>query len=371
LKRELQVVFDYQVFYLQRYGGISRYFCALAGQLHAGDQIACRIVAPYHANAYLTAICRQPYVLTFGPALRKVFYNRFLDRRIGLNRLFTRLIARQKKTVIHETYYTERFRTGCPVVITIHDMIYEKFHSGLEGEKRVIADKKKAIEQADAIIAVSENTRRDLLSFYPFVGEKTVVIHHGVDEVDYNMVTPFDHPRPYLLFVGNRGWYKNFTMLFEVFCTQTQVGHRYDLICFGGGNGSEEEMLYISEKGMDGRIHFLSGDDEMLHRLYKSAAMLVYNSRYEGFGLPVLEAMQAGCPVIASDSSSLPEVCGDAAVMVQPESREQLLQAILKIDSDTAFSQRMIQAGKIRAAQFTWKKCAGETLKVYTKLLNG
>jgi len=366
----MNVYFDYQIYRLQKYGGISRYFLELARELNTLPNVKAKIIAPFHDNDYLVYKERAPVVFTLNPLVKKMLHNRFIDKEIETNEKVAQLLCHNRRaTILHETYYTNRFQVNCPKVITIHDMIYELFNSNLDDEKMVIARKKQAILEADRIIAVSENTKKDVLKFYPDVKNKLRVVHHGVDQSQHLHISKYNHPKPFFLHVGNRGWYKNFHLLLQVFSEQTQIHQQCDLICFGGGQMTKEEEAMLAKGSIFGKVKFISGDDNLLISMYKSALALVYISNYEGFGMPLLEAMALSCPVIASNTSSLPEVYGQAALSINPSESEELAVAMNSILNDQVSREKLIEKGKLNAEKFTWKKCAEETLTVYKDLL--
>lgn len=365
----MKVIFDYQIFYLQRYGGISRYFYELANALNDIKDCQPKIVAPLTSNHYLENAGHKEFIMSLNPVIKKIASTKLYDRRLKLNEYFGKKLSAKKNTILHETYYTNRFAVKAPKVITIHDMIYELFHQNSEDEKRIIAQKKQAILEADSIIAVSENTRKDLIDFYPEAKSKTSVIYHGVNTPAINPLQTFAHPIPFILHVGNRGWYKNFTTLLEVYGSDKNLNDACDIICFGGGEMSAQEAILIDKFNINHKIKFISGSDETLASLYKSALALVYISNYEGFGMPLLEAMALSCPVLSSSNSSLPEVYGTAAVAVNPHNIEDLKKALNAIAFDSELRKTLIDTGIKRAAEFTWQRCAKQTLDVYKKLI--
>lgn len=366
----MNVFFDYQIFYLQRYGGISRYFYELAKELALIGNCNPTVLVPYYANAYISKARPERFISTLNPLLKKLFANRLYDKRLFANELFTRKsLSGKKNTILHETYYTHRVNVDVPRVITIHDMIYERYNTGLEAELELIAQKKRAILEADRIIAVSENTKKDLLTLYPEVENKTTVVYHGVHNYVNSRHSGFKHPKPFLLHVGNRGWYKNFSLLLEVFGEQAKIHATFDLICFGGGTVSEEEAQLIKTYKLAGKVHMLSGDDEQLISLYEAAAAFVYISNYEGFGMPVLEAMALSCPVLCSNTSSLPEVYGDAALAIDPKNKEALVYGLNSVLFDSQLRNALREKGLTRVKQFTWEKCAQETYTIYNSLI--
>jgi glycosyltransferase involved in cell wall biosynthesis len=254
-------------------------------------------------------------------------------------------------------------------VITVHDMIYELFDSDLPDRGATIAAKKAAILEAEAIISISENTKRDIVKFYPSVEEKIHVIHHGVSMPDPRDVKPFGHRRPFILFVGDRGWYKNFDLLLDVYVSEKGIHEDFDLVCFGGGEPAKKHSDELQKAGLTKNVYFLQGNDDLLNALYASARAFVYLSRYEGFGMPILEAMSLGCPVLCSDNSSMPEVAGNAASVTDPENKNAVVKALRELLFDETLRTRLTSAGTDRARLFSWDKCAANTYEVYQKVL--
>ncbi len=278
------------------------------------------------------------------------------------------LVALNKTSIVHETYYVSRIKVNAPKVITIHDMIYELFNTGLQGEKDTVLFKKQAIHEADVIIAVSENTKKDLLNFYPEAKNKTFVVHHGVDNSTHADVKPYVTEKPYILHVGNRGWYKNFDALLDVFASNKNIHQNFNLVCFGGGNFTEKENEFIEKNQLQNKVKYISGNDKLLIALYKGAAVLAYISSYEGFGMPILEGMALSCPILSSNTSSMPEVYGNAAVSINPKDKAALENGLNSILFNTAIRSELIELGLQRVKQFSWKKCALETQTIYKKL---
>jgi glycosyltransferase involved in cell wall biosynthesis len=366
----MKVYFDYQIFYLQRYGGISRYFFELANELNKLNGLEAKIIVPYHGNQYLEDAGKKDFIYTYNSFLKKLYHNRFLNKKIDRNEsVAQKLCDSSDKVILHETYYTNRFKVKAPKVITIHDMIYELFSNNNEDEKEIIRCKKKAIDEADMIITVSENTKKDLLSFYPQVENKTHVVYHGVNQSAKGNVGKYHHKKPFILHVGNRGWYKNFDLLLELYCSDKTISDSFDLISFGGGPMTSSESEMIIKHNKSDKVFFLSGDDNLLNSLYATAALLVYISNYEGFGMPVLEAMSLSCPVICSNTSSIPEVAGKAALLVDPKNIEEIRAAMNSVLFNSEVKTNLIKAGAERAKLFSWQKCAAETHEVYKKLI--
>ncbi len=172
----------------------------------------------------------------------------------------------------------------------------------------------------------------------------------------------------YILYVGGRGWYKNFPRLIEAYSDSDYLRRNFRLVCFGGGHFSSSELQLLANLGLTENIVHRVGDDRRLAVYYRHAIAHVCTSLYEGFGLTILEAMGCGCPVVSSDRASLPEVGGDAALYFDPENVEQIRAVLEETLSKESTLQLARQRGLQREKQFNWDICAAETVKVYEKL---
>jgi len=258
------------------------------------------------------------------------------------------------------TYYTTPVAT--PTLMLAHDMIPERL--GLGTADPVWAEKQLAIEHASAYVCVSESTRRDLMTFEAAARDKpAVVVPLGVDDftvrpererVAFRLRYGLD--RPYFLVVGERsgvGGYKNVDLVFRAL-RDWPAAHDHDLVCVGGRPEIEPELKRLAPQI---RARRLDLTDDELQLAYAGAVALVFPSRYEGFGLPVAEAMACGCPVITTPRSSLPEVAGDAAIYVDPDDADALRAAFDQV-REPSRRTAMIAAGEIRAARFAWADAA-------------
>jgi Glycosyltransferase len=209
---------------------------------------------------------------------------------------------------------------GKPFVVTVHDMIPELFPTEFKGARKTLAYKKKVILRADYIISVSDNTKRDLIDLYGIDGKKVKVIYHGNPLENVNPSKVDDLPGKYLLFVGGRQGYKNFTFFLESISPILRRDKSLFLVCAGGGPFSSSEKIFISRLGIERQVVQIGfKDDSELAYIYKKALVYVLPSLYEGFGLTALEAFSMGCPVVASNTSSIPEVCGKSCDVYNSE----------------------------------------------------
>jgi glycosyltransferase involved in cell wall biosynthesis len=367
----MRVAFDQQVFMLQQYGGISRYLCSLVRKLSELPSVTPQVFSPFHINNNLVglngALFHGQLISWHNPKFMRLamYASKFLARRE---------IVKFRPDIIHETYYSEDdFKpNGARQVLTVYDLIHERYPNLFVNSEGTIRPKMVAANRADHVICISESTRRDLVNYCGVPEEKTSVVYLGVD-VDFvtaSIQTRQCHSRPYLLYVGARGGYKNFDRFVRAFARSTQLRKEFDLICFGGGQLLDSEQQLISKVGLrPDQVIQVGGGDEVLAALYQQAEAFVYPSLYEGFGIPPLEAMAVGCPVICSGSSSLPEVVGNAAEKFDPLDEEAMMVAMELVLESSSRRLALIEAGRDRYKQFTWEKCALETEAIYRKLL--
>jgi glycosyltransferase involved in cell wall biosynthesis len=272
-----------------------------------------------------------------------------------------RICDEEGAAVFVSTYYTTPIAT--PSLMLVYDLIPERL--GLDMTDRIWDEKRLAIEHASAYACISESTRRDLLELEPASrGKPADVVPLGVDDrfkvASEREVAAFRAKRgldrPYFIVVGERRGvegYKNVELVFRALRDWADAGS-HELICVGGGADIEPDFLRIAPQM---RVRRFALDDEELRLAYAGAVALLFPSRYEGYGLPLAEAMACGCPVIATPRSSLPEVAGDAAIYVDPDDPHSLQEAFLKV-CDPLHRAAMIDAGAMRAAALTWGKGA-------------
>ncbi|HEX9486019.1 MAG TPA: glycosyltransferase family 1 protein [Gemmatimonadales bacterium] len=334
------VLFDGIVFSLQETGGISVLFSEIISRMPA---------ASYELMGF-----RETPPTAIAGATYSYHRPRLLER-------YRRARTTCAFDVFHSTYYRLPTSRRSKVVTTVYDFVYERF---APVHKRAIhgLQKQKAIAGSDRIICISESTRRDLLEFSgQAFADRTVVIPLGASDTFHPLrkVTVL----PQVLFVGTRGGYKNFAGVVEALSPLRDI----TLLCVGGGAFTRTE-LDLLERRIPRRYRFegyLSGSE--LNRAYNSSLCLAYPSLYEGFGIPVLEAMRAGCPVIAVNCSSIPEVSGDAALLLETGRPDEIRDAIQQVVV-TATRNDMVSKGSERAALFSWDETYRRTTAVYEEL---
>lgn len=367
----MRIAFDYQAFCIQSYGGVSRYYVRLAEQFIAGKQEV-GIFAPLHRNRYVKGL---PVGVVHGYAL-SLYPPRSGRVMLPLNHVFSkRAIQKWQPQVVHETYYSRwgSAPKSCPTVGTVHDMIHELFSDQFPARDKTTMLKRVAIDRADHVICVSENTRRDLVNLFGTREEKISVVHHGFESFasDFMPIKKTTDPiKPYLLYVGNREGYKNFSGFVRAVASSGRLKADFNILAFGGGRFSPSEMTLLTELGFQSdQARQLGGDDTLLGHLYDQATAFVFPSLYEGFGMPPLEAMVHQCPVISSNTSSMPEVIGDAGEFFDPKSIDDMAVAIERVVYSPSRTQDLIERGRKRLDLFSWERCADRTLDIYRSLV--
>lgn len=360
----MRVLFDHQIFSYQRFGGASRYYHELIHELAALPEVEVELAVARSPNEYLrTASYFRGRTTPAGGT------SRFLAT-YARNELATLLAARRPHDVVHATFYDPRAaRHRGPLVVTVLDMIPERFPEffelgGLYGRfvtKRWIEGKRVLCERADQILAISEYTKQDVVKLYGIDPARITVTHLG-NRLHANATTPrlAGLPERYVLFVGTRNTYKNFGTLL-----QALAGLDLDLVCIGGGAFDALEQAQLAKLGLTYRASQRSVADHELAACYAHALAFVFPSRYEGFGIPILEAFACGAPAIVANASCFPEIAGDAALYFDPDRASELCAALLRLLGDAALAADLRARGRARAAQFTWQATAARTLAAY------
>lgn len=363
----MRILYDGKVYTFQGAGGINRYFANLISRL------------PNTFTPLLTACEPCEVNSPAHPNLKLFFYKRFGFRpgRVSywLEKYYFRsVVAFNQVDIIHPTSYSLLTRKPIdhyryPIVLTVYDMIYELFSPQTDPNGQLAEEKRKAVLAAQAIICISENTKRDLLERYS-LPEKKVTVTYLASEIDASLAYGSDPipSQPYYIYVGSRASYKNFDGLLSAFAKVASI--RPDImLCVVGSPFNETEAKRITELKLTDRIeHYGYAGDRHLAKLYRCSIALVYPSLYEGFGIPPLEAMSCGTVVVASNCSSIPEVVGDAGVLFNPKSTSDLADILLSLLDSPTERDRLIAKGYQRAKVFSWDKTVAQTLDVYRSI---
>jgi len=273
-----------------------------------------------------------------------------------------------------------------PYIITVHDLIR---YFDMDGEETFIRPPNRrdrhylnldyeGIRKAMGIIAVSQSTKNDLIHHLSIPDERISVVYEGIDHSLFQPVSHRIYNRPYILFVGTEHPRKNFTTLLKAFSQlKSEPGFKeLKLVKVGSAGGQEADfrgktMETVKALGLVNEVIFTDFVPEAdLPAYYSGAEVFVLPTLYEGFGFPVLEAMACACPVVTSNTSSLPEVTGEAGIMVDPHDTDSLAQAMRQVLTDSELRDNMIRKGLEQSKRFSWEKTAEQTLDVYNKLEN-
>ncbi len=364
----MKILYDHQIFIAQTYGGISRYFYELNKEFKDIDNISTSISLLLSNNYYISKMN-----LVINSFLPNYFKHHHITN--PLNKIYSILqLKRQKFDVFHPTYYDMYFTkyTDKPFVFTAHDMIHEKFKDMFNLDDKTTEYKKYLTQKATKIIAVSENTKKDLVQIFGIDQSKIEVVYHGQSMFGNKSMLnniKLKIPSKYILYVGARHMYKNFNRflyaLEKLFLEHLDLS----LVCTGGNGFNDEEKKIIDSMNLSKRVYHYNLDDEQLAYLYKNAQLFVFPSLYEGFGIPILEAFACKCPLVCSNTSCFPEIATDGAVYFDPYSIESMQESINKVLKDKELRKKIISKGTERLKYFSWKKTAYNMKKVYESIL--
>ena len=372
----MKVTVDGIIYSLQSRGGISRTYHEILPRMCNIDpvlEISLLIFNhPQQALPRHASICTSNLI----PTIEQMLRPRRLWRPIvpAIKGLAKQLwLARFRGNIWHSTYYTYPQIWNGPIIISVYDMIFEMFPEQFnrQEDEELRDQKRKCLLRADAIISNSETTKQDVINFYGIQPEKIHAIRLGFssvfkqlrdDEIDPNQ----RFLRPFLLYVGKRSHNKNFGTLARAYSAWNRK-NEIKLIVVGEPwtKYEQESMLKLD---IAGKVQLIeNASDKDLNILYNQAFAFIYPSLYEGFGIPLLEAMACGCPVVASRIPSTEEVAGEFPVYFEPQETDSLIDALDKVYSEGRGSDRVL-LGMKKAQTYSWDRTAKQTLEVYDSL---
>ena len=346
----------------QRFGGVSRYGIELARHLRKLNRVRLRVCSPLSINHYLAAARRDLNYRGIQLSRRP----RGLDR---LNHWISRSVraVSRRPDIVHEMFYNHHnLDPRVPVRIsTFYDMIHEK----VLGDDRWRKAKLQTAAHSERCIAISEATKRDMVEILDMDEAKIDVVHLATDIASENFEIEPLVRQPFVLWVGERRGYKNFDAFIDALGkTSAWRDTNTRLVLAGGPSVDAAQMDRWRGSGVvPDRVMRMNADESQLAWLYRNAIFLAYPSRYEGFGIPPLEAMVCECPVMTTHGGSLPEVVGDAALIVDPDDVDDMKDAIERLIGDEGLRRELVIQGQTQAKGFSWQRCAEETLEVYQK----
>lgn len=354
----MRIIYDNIIYTLQRYGGISVVWSNLLQRMLKRED--CKITALEYEGAENNNISRR--TIHIPNDVLHLVKSKFLKitRYFDPSASVIDLCGRESPFIFHSSYYRICKHKNAINVTTVHDFTYEYFERNPLARFIHCSQKHRAIRRSDHVVCISENTRNDLLKLMPDVNPaKVSVIYNGVDRRFHRQDNgQYDY---FALFVGNRKSYKNFIAILKPLS-------KCD-ICLKivGKSLTKEEKKALTNSGIKyDYCGMVSGEE--LNNLYNRAFCLIYPSLYEGFGLPVIEAQMAGCPVIAYNASSIPEIIGDKRLLINQIDAETLKEKFSMLSNPT-IREDIIVSGIRNAQRFTWKKMEDEYYHLYKHLL--
>lgn len=353
----MKIYYDNIIFSLQKAGGISIYWAELIRRLV--DKTNVVFFEKNNCNIFRESLSINTLKETMGSG--------------KIIRYFPFLKILPSKAIFHSSYYRISLQTNVANITTVHDFTYEYFSSGI-AKSIHIWQKGFAIKRSDGVICVSENTKKDLIKFYPSIDKSKIrVIYNGVGDEFYKLANQSSllnerlyelKGKKYILFVGDRSAYKNFSMVLDVLKFLTD----YQLVVIGGKDFDSIETEKIKRSKVD-VTHLKGITGKELNIVYNNAFCLLYPSSYEGFGIPITEAMQSGCPVISTNLSSIPEVAGNAALLIDVVSVDTIISEVHKLE-EPLFRSSLIEKGFKQSEKFSWDRCYSETHNFYESVWN-
>lgn len=360
----MKILFDHLCFW-QRYGGVPLYFSEIIKRLPPEKYI---LTARYSNNVYL-----EQLGIHIKPFLKDCTFRGKSRIEAEIGKLWTiKDILSEKYDIYHQTHYdpfaykwlSSKVRT----VTTIHDLNFFAIPEFYPENSKLKRDMVASIGLADHIITISQNSKSDLCKYLDYPEDKITVIYHGVDMQRFSAASEIKDKEDYIVFVGARNKYKNFVNMIKSFAILKQKYSSLKLYCIGT-QPTHEEITLLTACGVLNDVRFMRSADNELPNIYHNALMFVFPSFYEGFGLPILESMASGCPVVLSGTSCFPEIAKDAGLYFEPHDVESIASEMIRLIEDSELRKAQIIKGYRRVNDFSWDVSYEKHLEVYRSLL--
>jgi glycosyltransferase involved in cell wall biosynthesis len=363
--RKISVLYDGQIFLLQRHGGISRYFSELIREFRDNPDLG---IVPVLETRKALSDNALDLLSDFRFERVRNYWVAFIEL-VKLSMLGKRPTFHADLN--HATYYLPSFLRrdkSIPFVVTLYDMIPENTPRRIRFWNPHFA-KQKYIKNASLVLSISNSSAKDMLRQYGIRLDVTTTYLGVSADFKPGLARTANQSYSYFLYVGNRGGYKDCQTSIEAFSRIAKANPDLRLVLVGGGDLRGNERSTLKKLGLSNRVEQISVSNEDLPNYYSNAVGLLYPTRYEGFGLPLVEAMASGVPILASDIAINHEICQEAATYFSVGDSERLaLQMHQLLTDPQAFSDK-IEFGLTRAKDFTWAKCAQKTAIAYRALL--
>lgn len=379
----MKILFDYQTFYLQKFGGISNVYTQLMKNLPADVEYELALHESNNVHLHDSGIrdvppmsCTMEDFLTGGyfrgkERLYNLYTNLFPSRTaLGRNRQCSiNALKRGDFDIFHPTFFDSYFLpylNGKPFVLTIYDMISERFWSERNAQT---VNKLKQASEAAHIIAISEKTKEDVVEILKVPEEKVSVMYLAASDIEIEQKEPIVEGK-YILYVGNRAQYKNFLPMLESLLPVLNRHRELKMVCTGP-KFDEEELKMFKENHLRDRMIYIKPSDKELRNLYHNAVCFIYPSLYEGFGIPILEAWQSDCPVLLNRKSCFPEIAQDGAIFFNLDENGSDLAETMEnfLQMNETEMKGLLGRQRKRLADFSWKKSAQRLVDIYRNIL--
>lgn len=355
---------------MQMQGGVSRLFAELIAKLKMFEDIDIKLYAGINDNTHLKEIglCKG-FFSGWNFKYKSKFFNNFLPI---LNKQTTKLRLKNKSfDVFVPTYFDPYFLPflgGKLFILPVFDMIHELFPQYFASSDKTIGNKKLLLSLATKIVAISQSTKNDILSLYPEIDPEKIVVIHLANSLKSTGNSNLILPENYILYVGTRKRYKNWEQFIKACSLLSNSEIKFEIVCVGGGSFTTTEIAFLEEYKCLNITHQMTVTDEDLPHVYKKAKVFVFPSLYEGFGIPVLEAMENECPVILYPISSFPEVAGEAGIYPSSSSDMDLAASIESVLTNENLRNLQIRKGLSQAAKFSWQRHADQWHQLIVEL---
>lgn len=381
----MKILYDYQTYYLQKVGGISNSFIKLIENFPAGIETKIALVESDNIHLKDSGLCDVPPMrnkiedflckVNFKGkgTLYDIFSKMFPSTTaLGRNRQYSiNMLKEGDFDIFHPTFFDDYFLPylkGKPFVLTVHDMIPELFSKRKNTVQ--IKNKPRLCKKASHVVVVSEKTKHDLMEILHVPECKITVIYHGAPQFFDVSTEKKIVEGKYILFVGQRSGYKGFDIMLKSLKPVLEKNNNLRLVCVGNEFSRYENTL-LRTLGIIDRVILLHPDDHELKNIYANATCFIYPSLYEGFGIPILEAYSAQCPVLLNNKSCFPEIAKDAAIWFDLDYNHSNLTEVMEnfLSYTTVERQQIIDLQNRRLKYFSWQKSAQELINVYKEVL--